>query len=137
MGYVQGALTLGALTLLLSLSQTLTEGPQCAYTIQATTSLACSTKGDPFISPNLGPQNFGFTLLGWFVCAPVSYFLYLYLDNKGYLDPIKSRLPALPFSLDFVSGRGGVYGSGSYKGVSASSGGATSTPISASAYGST
>ena len=109
--------------------------------MNATTAAACPKAGDPFdkndATENRGGKNFGYVVLGWLVCAPISYILYLFLDNKGYLDPIKSRLPALPFSLDFVSGRGGVYGSGSYKGVSASSGGATSTPISASAYGST
>lgn len=118
---------------------TLTEGPQCSYTIQATTASACSSKGDPFIVtiesfPDTPGKNFGYTVLGVFLTGVV-YFLYQFADNRGYLDGVKKFVPEMPSFLSF-GGRGGVYGSGSYKGVSASSG-TTATPISASAYGST
>jgi hypothetical protein len=66
-----------------------------------------------------------------------------WLDEKGYLEPIKSRLPTftIPFTSIVFNGKGGVYGGGgsaAYKSVSsAGSGGASATPMASSAYGST
>ena len=76
---------------------------------------------------NRGSANFGFVCLGWLLLAPVSYFMFVFADGKGWLDPIKSHLPA------FMSGpRGGAFGTtGAYKSVAPTSG------ASASSYGST
>ena len=68
----------------------------------------------------------------------MAYLLFVFMDNKGWLEPIKSRLPACPVSLGFLGGRGGVYGTGSYKSVAAT-GGASAPGVGSSSggYGST
>jgi hypothetical protein len=65
-----------------------------------------------------------------------------WLDEKGYLEPIKSRLPTftIPFTSIVFNGKGGVYGGGgsaAYKSVSSAGSGASATPMASSAYGST
>ena len=65
-----------------------------------------------------------------------------WLDEKGYLEPIKSRLPTftIPFTSIVYNGKGGVYGGGgsaAYKSVSSAGSGASATPMASSAYGST
>ena len=65
-----------------------------------------------------------------------------WLDVRGYLEPIKSRLPTftIPFTSIVFNGKGGVYGGGgsaAYKSVSSAGSGASATPMASSAYGST
>ena len=70
--------------------------------------------------------------------------MWKFCDYKGWLEPVKRFIPDVsPYLPEWASGRGGVYGGGSYKFVStaAAGGGAAAAPggapISTSAYGST
>ena len=69
----------------------------------------------------------------------VFYYGYLWLDERGFLDPIKARLPTfqIPFTSYTFNGKGGVYGSGGYKSVGAPAAAAAAAPMASSAYGST
>ncbi len=65
------------------------------------------------------------------------------MDHKGWVEPVKRFIPdVFAYLPDWASGRGGVYGGGSYKFVSSATAGAGAAapggaPISTSAYGST
>ena len=109
----------------LSLNETST----CQYVFTGKTYAACPTKGNPFRNnaDQSGPQ-FGFTVLG---CALTLFvqFTYSFGDQRGWWEPIKQRLPAIP-GMSFL----GLGGKGIY------SGGYRPTPVpssSASPYGST
>lgn len=114
----------------------------CVYRISMTHFAACGVEGDPFEYNQDPGVNFGFVILGG-VLTVVFYYLFGWLDEKGYLEPIKSRLPTftIPFTSIVFNGKGGVYGGGgsaAYKSVSsAGAGGASATPMASSAYGST
>lgn len=127
------------------------ETSPCQYFIQATTSYACATKGDPFDPYRDNPaDSFGFVVLGAFLTVVLQY-IYIFGDNRNWWEPIKQRLPAIPgfstycppranasimhmlitpFSAGGFGGKGGVYGGSSYRAVSQPIGGA-------SPYGST
>lgn len=108
----------------------LNETSTCQYLFTGRTYAACPTKGNPFRNnADLGPQNFGFVVLGFALTIFVQ-FTYSFGDQRGWWDPIKQRLPAIP-GLSFL-GLGG--GKGIY------SGGYRPTPVpssSSSPYGST
>jgi len=77
-----------------------------------------------------------------FTTSPSPHAVWKYCDYRGWLEPVKRFIPDVsPYLPDWLSGRGGVYGGGSYKFVSSASSGATATTsgaaISSSAYGST
>lgn len=117
------------------------EPTTCAYVITADTSAACGVKGDPFSPYRDNPgDSFGFVVLGFVLTLFVQY-SYAFADHRGWLDPIKARLPD-PSSIpgyDAVSRLFGGSGGGYSKGYSMGSGsGASSgtTPITAGAYGS-
>lgn len=67
----------------------------CKYELDVSTKAACGASGDPFSLPatSRGATNFGFTVLGS-VLTCVGYASVLFLDARGYLEPIKSRLPS-------------------------------------------
>ena len=112
----------------------------CQYRIAMTHFAACGVEGDPFEYNQDPGVNFGFVILGS-VLTVVFYYLFAWLDEKGYLDSIKSRLPTftIPFTNIVFNGKGGVYGGGggAYKSVSAPSSGSAAAPMASSAYGST
>jgi hypothetical protein len=108
----------------------ISEPSQCSYLLEARAAAACGTKGDPFDpGQDSGGMRFGFVVLGAALTIGLSY-VYSFGEQRSWWDPIKARLPAIPFLSS--GGSKGVYGGGGYKSVSASA-----TPISASAYGST
>jgi len=110
----------------------ISEPSQCSYLLEAKAKAACGTKGDPFDpGQDSGGTRFGFVVLGAALTIGLGW-VYTFGEGRGYWDPIKRHLPAIPF-LSSGSRSGGVFGgSSSYKTVSSSS-----TPITASAYGST
>jgi hypothetical protein len=125
-----------------------TETTQCTYTIYAASKWACGSAGDPFAGALVGQsdipishtptRNFWFSMLGLFIVAPVAYYILSFLDNKGYLDFIKARLPALPAWVPWIGGGGSSSGGGgsacyssSYKSV-----GSPAATSSGGAYGS-
>ena len=74
------------------------EYPQCSYTVYLRSAKACGVKGDPFDAQPavFGPAtNFGFTVLGAALVIFVSY-TYSFGDNRGWWEPIKSRMPHIP-----------------------------------------
>ncbi len=110
----------------------LNETSTCNYLLTAYTYAACATKGDPFRNnQDNGPNNFGFTVLGATLCV-VFQFMYSFGDQRGWWEPIKQRIPAIP-GLSFLGGgKGGIYGGGGYRSVAAPTGAAAASP-----YGST
>jgi len=124
-----------------------TERGQCQYYIEARAAAACGVTGDPFVDCSGGKCYFGKDMAGLFfgtvlLIVPFCYVVWKYCDYRGWLEPVKRFIPDVsPYLPDWLSGRGGVYGGGSYKFVSSASSGATATTsgaaISSSAYGST
>lgn len=108
------------------------ETSTCHYQLTGRSKAACASKGDPFDPYRDDPaHSFGFVVLGS-VLTIFTYYLVTFGETKGWWDPVKRYLPAIP---GLSGSRGGaLYGGSSYKSVSASSG---ATPISAGAYGAT
>lgn len=72
------------------------ETSSCQYFIQATTSYACATKGDPFDPYRDNPaDSFGFVVLGAFLTVLFQY-IYAFGDQRSWWEPIKQRIPAIP-----------------------------------------
>ena len=114
-----------------------TETAQCTYTIYAASKSACGSAGDPFTPQADTPgRNFGFTMLGLFVVAPVIYYGMNFLDNKGYLDYLKARLPTLPAWVPWIGGGGSGGGGGASYSSSYKSVGSPAATSSGGAYGS-
>lgn len=106
------------------------EPTTCSYVLTAKTAAACGVTGDPFDGFRDNPaHSFGFVVLGAFL-AIVVYFAVSFANGRGWLEPIKSRMPGFCRCGGGGSSSAGGFGS-SYKSV----GGASATPIAASAYG--
>ena len=135
----------------------------CVYRVSMTHFAACGVVGDPFEYNQDPGVNFGFTVLGG-VLAVFFYYLYHFGEDRGWWEPIRSRLPTCTVCGKTCNGKGvrfelgaaardvlpltdslpraftffsqGVYGgSGGYKATPTQS---NTVPIaSASAYGST
>jgi hypothetical protein len=107
------------------------EQTKCRYYVSARHAAACPISGN--LDGCTAGTKAGFTFLGLLVVAPITAAIFLFVDARGWLDPIKNRMPAwmaLPSWLGGSGGGGGGPYSASYKSV-----GASSAPI-ASAYGS-
>lgn len=109
------------------------EQKTCHYYVTARHAAACPISGN--LDGCTAGTKAGFTFLGLLVVAPALALIVLFCDARGWLDPVKNRMPAwmtLPTWLGGSGGGGGGSYSSSYKSVGATG---SSAPI-ASAYGS-
>jgi len=105
----------------------------CLYTISAKSYAACGIKGDPYDGYYDDPgHSFGFVVLGATLTV-LTYFAVTFADGRGWLDPVKNRLPAWAKCQTCSRGGSSSGGSSSYSSSYKTVGSAT--PISASAYG--
>lgn len=105
------------------------EPSTCAYVLTATTKAACGVKGDPFDGYRDNPgHSFGFVILGSVLTIATAYAL-TFADARGWLDPVKRRMPA------FCRCGSGAASTGASSYSSYKSVGAAATPIAGNAYG--
>jgi len=121
-----------------------TEISPCTYVIYGASKAACGTPGNTFDANALSAsdipisktsvRNWWFTVLGASLVV-VLYVLYNFLDNRGYLDSIKARMPSWMQWPAFLGGSGGGSSGGGYS-SSYKSVGSPAPVSSGSAYGS-
>jgi len=110
------------------------EPTTCVYVVTASSYAACGTKGDPYDGYFDDPaHSFGFVVLGATLTI-LTYLAITFMDGRGWLDPIKNRMPAWMKCQTCSRGGGSSSGSSSYS-SSYKTVGASATPIAASAYG--
>lgn len=112
------------------------EPSTCSYVLTAKTKAACGVAGDIFDGYRDNPgHSFGFVILGSTLTI-ATYFALGFADARGWLDPVKRRMPACcRCGSGASSGSSGVSGSGFGSSSAYKSVGAAATPIAGNAYG--